>query len=51
MAKKYHPDLNTHNNTADYDIANQKFQEINHAYSVLSDQPTKNRYDDIMGNF
>ena len=51
MAKKYHPDLNYSKSHSKYDEANQKFQEINTAYSVLNDPQLKERYDDTIGNY
>lgn len=40
LAKKYHPDLNDHSQEAE-----EKFKEINEAYSVLSDEEKRNNYD------
>ena len=40
LAKKYHPDVNP----GDQD-AEAKFKEVNEAYSILSDQEKKARYD------
>lgn len=40
LAKKYHPDLNPNDNEAE-----QKFKEVNEAYSILSDSTKKSRYD------
>ncbi|MBQ2324853.1 MAG: molecular chaperone DnaJ [Clostridia bacterium] len=40
LAKKYHPDANPNDPTAEA-----KFKELNEAYSVLSDAETKARYD------
>ena len=40
MAMKYHPDRNPGDKEAE-----EKFKEINEAYSVLSDPDKKNKYD------
>lgn len=40
LAKKYHPDLNPGDKTAE-----EKFKEVNEAYEVLSDDDKKARYD------
>jgi len=40
LARKYHPDLNPGDKTAE-----QKFKEINEAYSVLSDEKKRAEYD------
>ena len=40
MAKKYHPDANPNDKTAE-----EKFKEVNEAYSILSDPDKKARYD------
>ena len=40
LAKKYHPDLNPNDKTAEA-----KFKEVNEAYEVLSDQDKRERYD------
>ncbi len=40
MAKKYHPDLNPGDKSAEA-----KFKEVNEAYEVLSDKQKKSQYD------
>ena len=40
LAKKYHPDLNDHSAEAE-----EKFKEINEAYSVLGDAEKRSNYD------
>jgi molecular chaperone DnaJ len=40
LAKKYHPDVNTNDKSAE-----SKFKEANEAYQVLSDSEKKSRYD------
>ena len=40
LAKKYHPDVNPDDKTAEA-----KFKEINEAYAILSDPEKKSRYD------
>ncbi|MBQ3075795.1 MAG: molecular chaperone DnaJ [Clostridia bacterium] len=40
LAKKYHPDMNPGDSEAEV-----KFKEVNEAYSVLSDEEKKSRYD------
>ena len=40
MAKQYHPDMNPGNAEAE-----QKFKEVNEAYSILSDEEKKAKYD------
>ena len=51
LAKKYHPDLNTDKRKEDYEQSKIKFQEINEAYQILTDDELKKRYDDLTGNF
>ena len=40
LAKKYHPDLNPDDSTAE-----QKFKEVSEAYEILSDKEKRSRYD------
>jgi len=40
LAKQYHPDRNQHN-----PYAEQRFKEVSHAYSILSDANRKSQYD------
>ena len=42
MAKKYHPDANPNNKSAE-----QKFKEVNEAYGVLSDAQKRSQYDQL----
>lgn len=45
LAKKYHPDTNVNDATL-----TEKFHEINEAYNVLSDEKSRNEYDDKLIN-
>ncbi len=45
LAKQYHPDLNPDSKTAE-----EKFKEVNEAYSVLSDENSRARYDQFGHN-
>ena len=40
LARQYHPDVNKNDDTAE-----EKFKEINEAYSVLSDEESRKKYD------
>ncbi|MBO5733999.1 MAG: DnaJ domain-containing protein, partial [Clostridia bacterium] len=40
LAKKYHPDLNPDDNSAEA-----KFKEVSEAYEILSDKEKRSRYD------
>ena len=46
LARKYHPDLNPDDKTAQ-----QKFKEIQHAYDVLSDTEKRKQYDQFGADF
>lgn len=48
LAKKYHPDAYTGN---DKEAAEEKFKQINEAYSVLSDKQKRTQYDQFGSNF
>ena len=45
LAKKYHPDLYSTASEAEKKAAEEKFKEINHAYSVLSDPDKRAAFD------
>lgn len=45
LAKKYHPDLYSTASDAEKKAAEEKFKEINHAYSVLSDPDKRAAFD------
>lgn len=46
LAKKYHPDVNIHNNKAE-----ERFKDINEAYRVLSDSSARRKYDRMWNNY
>lgn len=46
LARKYHPDLHE-----DKELAKEKFQQIQHAYDVLSDPEKRRMYDQLGPNF
>lgn len=46
LARKYHPDLNPNDKTAE-----EKFKEINEAYEVLSDKDKRKKYDRLGANW
>lgn len=47
LAKQYHPDLHTGKTAAEKKEIEEKFKEINNAYSVLSDPQKKSNYDNF----
>lgn len=46
LAKKYHPDVNIENKSAE-----EKFKDINEAYRVLSNSSAKRKYDRMWNNY
>lgn len=46
LAKKYHPDVNIGNKSAE-----ERFKDINEAYKVLSDTSSKRKYDRMWNNY
>lgn len=49
LAKKYHPDKFSNTSDEEKKQAEDKFREINEAYSILSDEARKKEYDKQLG--